>query len=82
MDFDKGRSMQVAPILRDGRGLKLSEALGATTLYLVAPILRDGRGLKQELVTITVNSLFVAPILRDGRGLKLVKGFGCLGPTV
>ena len=38
----------VAPVLRDGRGLKLPGGMVRGGIFCVAPVLRDGRGLKRE----------------------------------
>ncbi len=60
----------VAPVLRDGRGLKHREAAAIDDDPGVAPVLRDGRGLKPILRRPHQLRAFVAPVLRDGRGLK------------
>ena len=63
----------VAPVLSDGRGLKLFLYDVLRRAEAVAPVLSDGRGLKLDQAHDQEWRRAVAPVLSDGRGLKPVQ---------
>ena len=67
----KPQPREIAPALRGGRGLKLTQNRGKGNPDVIAPALRGGRGLKPDDRHNWKNLGTIAPALRGGRGLKL-----------